>query len=144
MEKVIAFFKSIGNNYKEVYNKRGTVGKVFMVLGTLYLCGVIITFAINGFGNTLPSCSDSDLTNKKLPALIKDTLYESGVSRSTVSSITISKPEELESDTKAGFRLCEANMTVRANAGQVYTDIIQYQIAWSNKEKGIYEYRILE
>lgn len=129
--------------WKDKYNAKDKKGKTWMVVALIFffLC-ILRLLVFSAFGDGLPDCNNSKLINDKLPNLVNNFIKRQDPSIYNPKT-TISKVEETWYDKKAGLRQCSGSLTMRAGS-DIETYDFTYQIAWTNKEKNEYQYRIID
>ncbi|MFN3069425.1 hypothetical protein ACKWMY_15095 [Serratia sp. J2] len=120
----------------------------FLIKYKIVFIGVFVLFCafnfIKGWNDSgeLPKCNNSELINKRLPDLVNSYLVKADTSIINPKT-TISEVEESLYDEKAGLRQCSGALTMRAGSDIETYDFI-YQIAWTDKEKSEYQYKIID
>ncbi|HGL6329638.1 TPA: hypothetical protein ACKFQ2_003662 [Citrobacter amalonaticus] len=131
--------------WKDKYKSKDKKGKILMVVALIFFLFCILRMLatiFGAFGDGLPDCNNSKLINDKLPNLVNNFIKRQDPSIYNPKT-TISKVEETWYDKKAGLRQCSGSLTMRAGS-DIETYDFTYQIAWTNKEKNEYQYRIID
>ncbi|MBK5144252.1 hypothetical protein I2494_11075 [Budviciaceae bacterium BWR-B9] len=145
VERKDNIIKNVIAAWKDKYNAKDKKGKIwiFVALIFFFLCILrLLVFIFSAFGDGLPDCNNSKLINDKLPTLVNNFIKRQDPSIYNPKT-TISKVEEIWYDKKAGLRQCSGSLTMRADS-DIETYDFTYQIAWTNKEKNEYQYRIID
>ncbi|HHQ6539169.1 TPA: hypothetical protein ACSTJY_004590 [Serratia fonticola] len=122
--------------------------KTFLIKYKIVFIGAFVIFCIFNFikgwndAEELPKCNNTELINKRLPDLVNNYLVKNDASIINPKT-TISEVDESFYDEKAGLRQCSGALTMRAGSDIETYDFI-YQIAWTDKEKSEYQYKIID
>jgi hypothetical protein len=132
---------SIRSINKEVIKAFFIKNKIFLIVAFVLFCAFNF---IKGWSNAgaLPECNNSELINEGLPGLVNKLLVKVDPSILNTKTI-ISEVEETFYDEKAGLRQCHGALTMRADSDIETYDFI-YQIAWTDKERNEYQYKIID
>lgn len=122
--------------------------KAFLIKNKKYIIAAFVIFCVFNFikgwndSGALPECNNSELINERLPKLVNKLLVKTDPNILNPKTI-ISEVEENFYDEKAGLRQCTGSLTMRSEPDIETYDFI-YQIAWTDKEKKEYQYKIID